>query len=104
MKPGYGSSSERRLDFQKPRRYPPWKLGSGAASRGRSQRIRGGGARDKSHRRSSGVAGDETFYREDSVMEKQRLQWTRVATLGDVPMGEAKAIRLGEGRSVALFN
>ena len=37
-------------------------------------------------------------------MAKQALQWMQVAALSDVPPGEAKAIRLGEGRSIALFN
>ena len=37
-------------------------------------------------------------------MTKQASEWIRVAALGDIPMGEAKAIRLGEGRSIALFN
>jgi len=31
-------------------------------------------------------------------------QWIRVARCTEVPMGEAKAIRLPEGRSIALFN
>ena len=37
-------------------------------------------------------------------MSKHTSQWIRVAAFSDVPMGEAKAIRLGEGRSIALFN
>src|SRR5947207_6481939 len=37
-------------------------------------------------------------------MTKQPSQWIHVAAFSDVPMGEAKAIRLGEGRSIALFN
>ena len=37
-------------------------------------------------------------------MTKQPSQWIHVAAISDVPMGEAKAIRLGEGRSIALFN
>ena len=31
-------------------------------------------------------------------------EWMRVAALNDIPKGEAKAIRAGEGRSIALFN
>src|SRR2546428_1721267 len=37
-------------------------------------------------------------------MTEQPSQWIHVAALSDVPMGEAKAIRLGEGRSIALVN
>jgi nitrite reductase/ring-hydroxylating ferredoxin subunit len=37
-------------------------------------------------------------------MGKDTLQWIRAAALRDVPVGEAKAIRIGEGRSIALFN
>src|SRR5260221_178644 len=37
-------------------------------------------------------------------MAKDSSQWTQVAAISDVPMGEARAIRLGEGRSIALFN
>ena len=37
-------------------------------------------------------------------MANDSSQWIRVAALNDVPRGEAKAFRLGEGRSVALFN
>ncbi|MGH9723044.1 MAG: Rieske (2Fe-2S) protein [Bryobacteraceae bacterium] len=37
-------------------------------------------------------------------MAKQISEWTQVAALSDVPAGEAKAIRLAEGRSIALFN
>src|SRR5260370_16170917 len=37
-------------------------------------------------------------------MAQQNAQGIDVAALGDVPAGEAKAIRLGEGRSIALFN
>jgi nitrite reductase/ring-hydroxylating ferredoxin subunit len=37
-------------------------------------------------------------------MTKHASQWLRVAALSDVPPGEAKAVRLGEGRSIALFN
>ncbi len=37
-------------------------------------------------------------------MAQQTPQWIHVAAFGDVPAGEAKAIRLGEGRSIALFN
>src|SRR5207247_9999650 len=38
------------------------------------------------------------------VMANDSSQWVRVAALSDVPLGEAKAIRFGEGRSIALFN
>src|ERR1041385_6786288 len=38
------------------------------------------------------------------MMAKQTSSWIKVADIGDVPVGEAKAIRLPEGRSVALFN
>jgi nitrite reductase/ring-hydroxylating ferredoxin subunit len=31
-------------------------------------------------------------------------EWIRIATLGDIPPGEAKAVKLPEGRSIALFN
>ena len=37
-------------------------------------------------------------------MIDQGLQWVRVAALGDVALGEAKAIKFGESRSIALFN
>jgi nitrite reductase/ring-hydroxylating ferredoxin subunit len=37
-------------------------------------------------------------------MVKPASQWIHVAALSDVPMGEAKAVKLGEGRSIALFN
>src|SRR5437867_937441 len=37
-------------------------------------------------------------------MTEQASQWIQVAAFNDVPMGEAKAVRLGEGRSIALFN
>jgi len=37
-------------------------------------------------------------------MAKQIMEWTRVASLPDVRPGEAKAIRLGQVRSIALFN
>jgi len=37
-------------------------------------------------------------------MVEQSLQWIRAAAFADVPPGEAKAIKIGEGRSVALFN
>ena len=38
------------------------------------------------------------------VMSKPESHWKHVAALSDVPMGESKAVRLEEGRSVALFN
>jgi len=37
-------------------------------------------------------------------MSKPESHWKHVAALSDVPMGESKAVRLEEGRSVALFN
>jgi len=37
-------------------------------------------------------------------MARTESPWTRVAALTDVAAGEAKAIRLGDGRSIALFN
>ena len=36
-------------------------------------------------------------------MVKSASQWLHVAALSDVPIGEAKAVKLG-GRSIALFN
>src|SRR5258708_23332497 len=37
-------------------------------------------------------------------MAQHTPQWIQVAAFSDVPVGEAKAIRLDEGRSIALFN
>ena len=37
-------------------------------------------------------------------MDRTASQWIRVGSLRDVPRGEARAVKLGEGRSVALFN
>jgi nitrite reductase/ring-hydroxylating ferredoxin subunit len=37
-------------------------------------------------------------------MAKPASQWIQVAAFSDIPTGEAKAVRLGDGRSVALFN
>src|SRR5262245_9009654 len=37
-------------------------------------------------------------------MARTESPWTRAAALTDVAAGEAKAIRLGDGRSIALFN
>jgi nitrite reductase/ring-hydroxylating ferredoxin subunit len=37
-------------------------------------------------------------------MAQHTPQWIHVAAFSDVPIGEAKAIKLGEGRSIALFN
>src|SRR5262245_23362550 len=37
-------------------------------------------------------------------MARTAPQWIRVAALSDVAAGEAKAVKLGDGRSVALFN
>ena len=37
-------------------------------------------------------------------MATQETNWTKLAELIEVPNGEAKAVRIGEGRSIALFN
>ena len=37
-------------------------------------------------------------------MATQEAKWTKLANLSEVPIGEAKAVRIGEGRSIALFN
>ncbi len=37
-------------------------------------------------------------------MTQNTPQWIHLAAFSDVPVGEAKAIRLGEGCSIALFN
>ena len=37
-------------------------------------------------------------------MIQQTSEWIRVAAFSDVRAGEAKAIKFGEGRSIALFN
>ena len=41
-------------------------------------------------------------------IEKMKMEtengWTRVASLKEVEPGGAKAVRVGEGRSIALFN
>ena len=37
-------------------------------------------------------------------MASPASQWIRVAARSDVPAGEAKAVRLEGGRSIALFN
>ena len=37
-------------------------------------------------------------------MATQEAKWTKLADLSEVPMGEAKAVRIGKGRSIALFN
>ncbi len=34
-------------------------------------------------------------------MATQETQWTKLADLSEVPVGEAKAMRIGEGRSIA---
>ncbi len=39
-----------------------------------------------------------------TVISKPGSHWIHVAALSDVPMGESKAVKLDEGRSVALFN
>ena len=37
-------------------------------------------------------------------MEKSTPEWVKVAELSDVPEGQPKTIKMGEGRSIALFN
>src|SRR5580765_2136323 len=37
-------------------------------------------------------------------MAKPASPWIQVAAFSDIPGGEAKAVRLGDGRSIALFN
>lgn len=37
-------------------------------------------------------------------MVKPASNWIRIARVGDVPLGEAKALKMEEGRSIALFN
>jgi nitrite reductase/ring-hydroxylating ferredoxin subunit len=37
-------------------------------------------------------------------MATQEADWTKLADLNEVPIGEAKAVQIGEGRSIALFN
>ncbi len=37
-------------------------------------------------------------------MVTQEAEWTKLADLSEVPLGEAKAVQIGEGRSIALFN
>ena len=37
-------------------------------------------------------------------MEKSTPEWVKVAELNDVPEGQPKTIKMGEGRSIALFN
>jgi nitrite reductase/ring-hydroxylating ferredoxin subunit len=37
-------------------------------------------------------------------MARQMPQWVRVATAGGIPPGEARAVTLADGRSIALFN
>ena len=37
-------------------------------------------------------------------MATQEAKWTKLADLSEVPVGEAKAVQIGEGRSIALFN
>ena len=36
-------------------------------------------------------------------MATQEAKWAKLADLSEVPMGEAKAVRIGEGRSIALL-
>ena len=37
-------------------------------------------------------------------MEQQTQNWVKVAQLSEVPEGKPKAVQMGEGRSIALFN
>ncbi len=37
-------------------------------------------------------------------MATQEAKWIKVADLSEIPQGEAKAVKMGEGRSIALFN
>ncbi len=37
-------------------------------------------------------------------MPKLESEWIHVGALSDIPVGEARAVRVGEGRSLALFN
>ena len=37
-------------------------------------------------------------------MEHQTQNWVKVAELSEVPEGQPKAVHMGEGRSIALFN
>lgn len=37
-------------------------------------------------------------------MATEEAKWTKLAELSEVPVGEAKAVQIGEGRSIALFN
>ena len=37
-------------------------------------------------------------------MVKPAVQWIHLAALNEISVGEAKAVKLGEGRSIALFN
>src|ERR1051325_8010785 len=37
-------------------------------------------------------------------MPKPESQWMHLGALNDIPPGEAKAVRVGEGRSLALFH
>src|SRR5215467_15484344 len=41
---------------------------------------------------------------EKPVMVKPTQQWVRVAAIADIPPGDAKAVKLDESRSLALFN
>ena len=41
---------------------------------------------------------------ERKIMEHQTQNWVKVAELSEVPEGQPKAIQMGEGRSIALFN
>ena len=43
-------------------------------------------------------------HKEIASMAAPASQWIHVASVSDIQQGEAKAIRVGEGRSVALFN
>lgn len=37
-------------------------------------------------------------------MATEEAKWAKLADLSEVPVGEAKAVQIGEGRSIALFN
>ena len=37
-------------------------------------------------------------------MATEETKWTKLTELSEVPLGEAKAVQIGEGRSIALFN
>ena len=37
-------------------------------------------------------------------MTSPTAQWMKVADISEIPGGDAKAVKMGEGRSIALFN